>query len=80
LRSLANQFPPVKDEIIKLASIYEAENKLMTESGTVVLYPMQMQKRADWTSEMKQKEIEILTTILEKEKEAYLIIKEINQE
>lgn len=78
LKSFANQFPKIKNKIEKLASIYEAENLLMTESGKATLYPMQMTKREDWTNEMKQKEIEILTAVLEKEKEAYSIIKEIN--
>lgn len=78
LKAFAPEFPHVKEKISELASLYETEYDLMTES-TVTLYPNQMKSRDDWTDEMKQKEIEILSTVLEKEKEAYLIIKEINE-
>ena len=57
----------------------EAENKLMTEAGKITFYPFEMKNRDDWTDEMRLKEIDILTKVLGKEKEAYLIVKEINK-
>ncbi len=79
LRTFAPQFPDLKDEIIKLASLYEEENEMMTETEMIAPYPFQIKKREDWTKEMRAKEIEILTNVLGKEQEAYLLIKEINK-
>jgi hypothetical protein len=79
LKSFATQFAQGEDDIIKLASIYETENKLMTSAEKIAPYPFQVEKRDDWTDEMRNTEIEILTKVLEKEKEAYLVIKEINK-
>lgn len=79
LKSFAIQFPQAEDDIIKLASIYKTENKLMTSAEKIAPYPFQIEKRDDWTDEMRDTQIEILTKVLEKEKEAYLIIKDINK-
>jgi hypothetical protein len=79
LKSFASTFPNVKDKISELAVLYETAHKLMAESGSVVLYPSQMTTRGDWTDEMKQKEIEVLTEVLEKEREALSLIKAINE-
>ncbi len=51
----------------------------MTSAEKIAPYPFQVEKRDDWTDEMRNTEIEILTKVLEKEKEAYLVIKEINK-
>jgi hypothetical protein len=80
LKSVVRTFPSVKDKITELIVRYETVHKLMVESGDVVLYPSQMNSRDDWTNEMRQREIEVLTEVLEKEREAYSIIKEINKE
>jgi hypothetical protein len=79
LKSFASTYPAVKDIIAELVVLYETVHKLMAESGSVVLYPSQMTTRNDWTDEMRQKEIDILTEVLEKERQAYSLIKEINK-
>lgn len=79
LKSFVTEFPQIKDDINALASIYEAEQRLIAEAGMIAPYPEQVQKRTDWTAEMRNKQIEILTQVLEQEKEAYSIIKEINK-
>ncbi len=79
LKSFASKFPQVKDNIVKLASLYESINELMTAEEMVAPYPMQIEKREDWTPEMRNKELEILAKVLEKEKEAYTLVKETNK-
>ncbi len=79
LKSFASEFPLEKDNIVKLASLYESVNELMTTDETVAPYPVQIEKREDWTQEMRSKELEILAKVLEKEKEAYTMIKETNK-
>lgn len=79
LKSFASTFPDVKDKIAELVVLYETVHELMAESGSVVLYPSQMTTRDDWTDEMRQKEIEVLIKVLAKEREAYSLIKAINE-
>jgi hypothetical protein len=79
LKSFAPKFPQVKDNIVKLASLYESINELMTTEEMIAPYPMQIEKRDDWTPEMRNKELEILAKVLEKEKEAYTLVKETNK-
>jgi hypothetical protein len=79
LKSFTNTFPTVVDEIAELIVIYETVHKLMVESESVVLYPSQITARDDWTDEMRQREIDVLTEVLEKEKEAHSLIKKINE-
>jgi len=79
LKAFASKLPHMKDKIMKLASHYETVHKLMTKEEMVAPYPNQIEKREDWSVEMRNKEGEILTKVLEKEKEAYSLIKEINK-
>jgi hypothetical protein len=79
LESFAYTFPNVKDKITELAVLYGTVYTLLAESGDVVLYPTQMTMRGDWTDEMRKREIDVLTKVLEKEREAYSLITEINK-
>ncbi len=79
LKSFATKFVNVSDEIMKLATLYEAENGIMQEPMNIAPYPSQIKERKQWTAQMRTKEIKILTEVLEKEKEAYSLIKEINK-
>jgi len=79
LKSFVLRLPHMKDKIMKLASQYETVHELMTREEMVAPYPNQLEKRDDWSIEMRNKESEILTEVLENEKEAYLLIKEINK-
>jgi hypothetical protein len=51
----------------------------MKNARQIAPYPDYIEKREDWTPGIRKKEIEILKKVLEKEKEAYLLIKEINK-
>lgn len=79
LKSFAPTFPRMKDKIMKLASHYETVHELMTGEEMVAPYPNQLEKRDDWSVEMRNRESEILTKVLENEKAAYALIKEINK-
>ncbi|UCG92170.1 MAG: PDZ domain-containing protein [candidate division WOR-3 bacterium] len=79
LKSFVTEFPQIEDDINALASIYEAEQRLIAEAGMIAPYPEQVQEGSDWTAEMRNKQIEILTQVLEQENEVYSIIKKINK-
>ncbi len=79
LKASALKLPQMKDKIMKLAAHYETVHELMTGEEMVAPYPNQIEKRDDWSVDMRNKESEILTQVLENEKGAYALIKEINK-
>jgi hypothetical protein len=79
LTSYAAKLPAVEKEILKLAALYEAEHKLLTSEENVAPYPQSFKTIKNWDSDLRQREIEILTRFLEKEREAHALIEEINR-
>lgn len=79
LTSYAAQLPDVEKEILKLAALYKAEHKLLTSEENVAPYPQFFKTVKSWGSDLRQREIGILTQFLEKEREAHALIKEINE-
>lgn len=79
LMKYAGKLPTVEKEVLKLAALYEVEHKLLASEENVAPYPPSFKTLKNWGSDLRQREIDILTQFLEKEREAHMLIKEINQ-
>lgn len=79
LQMNAEKMPAVEEEVRKLAALYEHEYTILTSEENIAPYPAYFKTLMNWNDEMRAREIKILGQLLEKEKEAHNLIKEINK-